>query len=330
MRTSKTVNGVESTYLYLDGKLHGEVRDGHHIHYSYDSYGNLSVIKYYKNDTDYNVFYVMTNVFGDVISLHNANGTMVASYEYDSWGNVIAMTDTTGIGIATINPIRYRGYYYDSETGLYYLSSRYYDPQVGRFLNADGYLFTGRTMLGHNLFAYCNNNPIIYTDPSGESFISAVLLTLMVIGITVSLSSSTANPEKEPIDPKQPPPEQSGYKPPKKNKKLNKVNNPNGPGQGWPADDGGVWVPNNQQHGGPGWTVQYPGGYHEHHYPDGHIRYAPVNLPNETMGVALIAVGVVGVTLIVADDASGIGTIDDLAIPVFCELIREGSACFSG
>ena len=166
MRTSKTVNGVESTYLYLDGKLPGEVRNGHHIHYSYDSYGNLSVIKYYKNDTDYNVFYVMTNVFGDVVSLHNANGTKVASYEYDAWGNVISMTDTTGIGIATINPIRYRGYYYDTETGLYYLSSRYYDPQVGRFINADGQI-NADSMSGYNLFAYCYNNPISLCDSAG-------------------------------------------------------------------------------------------------------------------------------------------------------------------
>ena len=176
MRTSKTVNGVESTYLYLDGKLHGEVRDGHHIHYSYDSYGNLSVIKYYKNDTDYNVFYVMTNVFGDVVSLHNANGTQVASYEYDSWGNVISMTDTTGIGIATINPIRYRGYFYDSETGLYYLSSRYYDPQVGRFINADGYVSTGQGVLSHNMFAYCGNAPIKRADPTGRFYVEVALL----------------------------------------------------------------------------------------------------------------------------------------------------------
>ena len=167
MRTSKTVNGKESTYLYLDGKLHGEVRVGHHIHYSYDSYGNLSVIKYYTNDTDYYIYYVMTNVFGDVVSIHNANGTKVASYEYDAWGNVMAMTDTTGIGIATINPIRYRGYFYDTETGLYYLSSRYYDPQVGRFINADGYVSTGQGMLGNNMFAYCLNNPVTMTDATG-------------------------------------------------------------------------------------------------------------------------------------------------------------------
>ena len=170
MRTSKTVNGIESTYLYLDGKLHGEVRDGHHIHYSYDSYGNLSVIKYYTNDTDYYIYYVMTNVFGDVVSIHNANGTKVASYEYDAWGNVMAMTDTTGIGIAAINPIRYRGYYYDSETGLYYLSSRYYDPQVGRFINADGYVSTGQDITGYNMFTYCGNNPVSRIDMTGQSW----------------------------------------------------------------------------------------------------------------------------------------------------------------
>ncbi len=191
MRTSKTVNGVESTYLYLDGKLHGEVRDGHHIHYSYDSYGNLSVIKYYKNDTDYNVFYVMTNVFGDVVSLHNANGTKVASYEYDAWGNVISMTDTTGIGIATINPIRYRGYYYDTETDLYYLSSRYYDPQTGRFINADDTTVitasTDNASWDKNLYSYCDNNPITRSDNGGRiwNFVIAA-----AVGGVVNLATS--------------------------------------------------------------------------------------------------------------------------------------------
>ncbi len=143
------------------------------ITYTYDGYGNLSVIKYYKNDTDYNIFYVMTNVFGDVISLHNADGTTKVTYEYDAWGNVISMTDTTTLGIGTINPIRYRGYYYDAETGLYYLSSRYYDPQVGRFINTDGQI-NADSMSGYNLFAYCYNNPISLCDRNGARPIASM------------------------------------------------------------------------------------------------------------------------------------------------------------
>ena len=170
LRTSKTVNGAKSEYLYVGGQLLGEVRDGHHVHYSYDSFGNLSVIKYYTSDTAYYVYYVVTNAQGDVVSLHDANGAVKVAYEYDAWGNVVSMTDTTGIGIGTINPFRYRGYYYDAETGLYYLTSRYYDPEVGRFINADGYASTGQGVLGNNSFAYCNNNPVMRIDPSGEFF----------------------------------------------------------------------------------------------------------------------------------------------------------------
>ncbi len=103
----------------------------------------------------------------------NSNGQVIASYTYDAWGKVIAITNTAGDeqpNIAGINPIRYRGYYYDSETGMYYLNSRYYDPETGRFINADDtdYLGASGTVLGYNLFAYCENNPVNCSDPSGH------------------------------------------------------------------------------------------------------------------------------------------------------------------
>ena len=77
------------------------------------------------------------------------------------------MTDSSGIGLADKNPLRYRGYVFDTETGFYYCQSRYYDPCLGRFINADGYVSTGQGFLGHNMFAYCGNNPVMYYDPSG-------------------------------------------------------------------------------------------------------------------------------------------------------------------
>jgi len=107
--------------------------------------------------------------------------------------------------IANINPIRYRGYYYDTETGFYYLQSRYYDPTVGRFINADGLVSTGQGVLGHNMFAYCNNNPINMCDPEGTLAISAILaavaaykgfialgtLLLGVVAVSAKTSTST-------------------------------------------------------------------------------------------------------------------------------------------
>jgi RHS repeat-associated protein len=107
-------------------------------------------------------YYYVLNQQGDVIGLLNSNEELIVMYVYDAWGRVLASADLTASGIGTNNPLRYRGYVYDTETGLYYLRSRYYNPTWGRFINADNnfsYL---------NLFAYCANNPVNATDPNGE------------------------------------------------------------------------------------------------------------------------------------------------------------------
>ena len=111
----------------------------------------------------------MLNLQGDVIEIVESDGTVMASYTYDAWGNVLSSTGS----LAAINPIRYRGYYYDSETGLYYLGSRYYDPAVKRFINADSAsLITSNTyaLTDKNLFAYCDNNPVSRNDKNGAFF----------------------------------------------------------------------------------------------------------------------------------------------------------------
>ena len=118
----------------------------------------------------------MYNAQGDVIGLYNYSGNLVASYSYDEWGNCTAtalMPDTQNHAVtdqkhvAFANPFRYRGYYFDAESGLYYLGSRYYDPVVGRFINADGIIGSNNGIILYNVFAYCGNNPIIGYDPTG-------------------------------------------------------------------------------------------------------------------------------------------------------------------
>ncbi len=112
-------------------------------------------------------YHYIKNLQGDVVEIYDANGIRAVQYTYDAWGNVISITGSLATTIGQINPFRYRGYYYDTETGFYYLQSRYYDPTVGRFLNADGIIGANGGILGYNMFAYCSNNPVMYVDFTG-------------------------------------------------------------------------------------------------------------------------------------------------------------------
>ncbi len=121
----------------------------------------------------YDAYFYEKNFFGDVIGIYDESGSCVAKYNYNAWG--VCTVQTNVGGIATLNPIRYRGYYYDTHTGLYYLQSRYYNPDWGRFISPDCYVSTGQGLLGNNMYLYCNNNPVMYVDPSGESFVGVII-----------------------------------------------------------------------------------------------------------------------------------------------------------
>ena len=162
MRTGKTVNGVKTEYILDNGTIVAERKAGNQILYYFDESGNRFGFRY--NNADY---YYIFNLQGDVIGILNSAGTQIVSYEYDNWGKVLSVTGTQAETIGQINPIRYRGYYYDSESGLYYLNSRYYDPETGRFVNADEVLNKVGEIKGYNLFEYCFNNPIKFSDPTG-------------------------------------------------------------------------------------------------------------------------------------------------------------------
>ena len=113
-------------------------------------------------------YYYATNIQGDVVAILNASGTAVVTYTYDAWGNILTTTGTLASTLGTHNPLRYRGYVFDQETGLYYLQTRYYNPELGRFLSADAFVSTGQGILGNNMFAYCLNNPCSGFDPYGN------------------------------------------------------------------------------------------------------------------------------------------------------------------
>ena len=179
MRTQKSVDGVKTNYYYDSNKnLIALVKGNDTLLFYYDSDGSATSFSY--NGTMY--FYVK-NLQGDVIRIIDLAGTEVASYVYDAWGNI---KDTKGEPtIREINPIRYRGYVYDTETSLYYLQSRYYDPFTGRFLNADDTAFIGvsGTVLSGNLFAYCENNPVNHIDNYGYVKINIKWLSYAVDAI---------------------------------------------------------------------------------------------------------------------------------------------------
>ena len=157
-RISKTVNGTTHNYAYLGDALTDLSWGSNRMHFTYDSLGPASVTY---NGTTY--LYVK-NAQGDVVQIVDGNGNTVVTYIYDAWGNMLYHYGSHVDDIGKYNPFRYRGYVYDSETGLYYLSSRYYNPVWGRFINADTAAVVAaspdKANWDKNLFAYCDNNPV--------------------------------------------------------------------------------------------------------------------------------------------------------------------------
>ena len=184
VRISKDVDGVLHEYVVDGTQIQREViyysnssTPQYDMRYFYDAEGNpTSFIRYSFNTsgslTATEKFYYGTNLQGDIVAIYNSSGSRIYTYEYDAWGNVIRST-STGSAANTVgyyNPFRYRGYYYDTESGLYYLNSRYYNPNWGRFINADHadvIAATPMDLTDKNLFAYCDNNPVTRKDDGG-------------------------------------------------------------------------------------------------------------------------------------------------------------------
>ena len=168
------------------------------VYYIRDEEGNLIGFKY--NNT---IYYYIKNIQEDIIGLTDSSYNLVCSYEYDSWGKLISIkdnsnniiTDTSHIGY--INPFRYRSYYYDNETKLYYLNSRYYNPEWGRFVNADRFISTDTGLLGFNMYAYCNNEPILRKDYSGSLFGLVLGMYAVIAGVIIGAEIIDNNNKKQ-------------------------------------------------------------------------------------------------------------------------------------
>ena len=188
IRNSKTVDGVTYNYITQNGQVVRQTwtsgGENHVMDFIYDNTGKPYAVKY-----DNQIFYYVLNLQGDVIAIITHWGESYGSYTYDAWGNVISQSGS----IASLNPIRYRGYYYDTETGLYYLGSRYYDPQVKRFVNADGAAFAtvnpySNGLTDKNYFAYCNNSPVMQKDDGGE--LGHIAVAAIVGGVLGGVSAA--------------------------------------------------------------------------------------------------------------------------------------------
>ena len=172
IRTSKTVGSTTTKYLLNGTQILAQTTNGKTLCFFYDQQGNRVGMA----DGNNHFYYYIYNVQGDVIALADAStGKLAVTYTYDAWGKLVELKDTTANSVGTQNPFRYRGYYYDTETSLYYLQTRYYDPEVGRFINSDSQLNPKDGVLGFNLFVYCGNNPVSNQDPNGHFFFGALI-----------------------------------------------------------------------------------------------------------------------------------------------------------
>ena len=195
-RTAKTVGTDQTTYLYIGGQLCKVNNPTAGLEFFYDDDGRALGFSISSERYGYAKFYYVYNAQGDVVQLRDAANNVTANYLYDAWGKLLHICTYSGQEItdashaALLNPIRYRGYVYDSETGLYYLNSRYYDPQLGRFVNADDSetLFEDQDDLQqYNLFTYCFNNPINMYDPDGywtQALFEGGYLAAVTLGAT--------------------------------------------------------------------------------------------------------------------------------------------------
>ena len=205
IRTGKVVNGAAHSYTLDVMNILREVWGENELTTIYDNEEAVCGISF--NGAAY---FFLKNLQGDVIAITNADGDVIARYTYDAWGKILSVTDNVGnsvtdtSNVALVNPFRYRGYYYDSETELYYLNSRYYNPEVGRFVNADDveWIAINEMPFGGNIFSYCRNDVINISDETGHGAIDSLIEALascisVVADIITSLGKSYDKEKKQ-------------------------------------------------------------------------------------------------------------------------------------
>ena len=321
-RISKTVNGVKTEFVYNGDILAGQITGDDKIVFMYDN--NSDIFGFILNGTEY---YYIKNAQNDVVAIADKDGNVLANYAYDSWGKVTEITGNTAL--AEQNPIRYRSYYFDFETGFYYVSSRYYDPEIGRWINADNAIAgVGGNIRGYNLFAYCMNDPVNMSDHTGHwpqwikkaasAVVNAVKKAVTVANTVKSAVSSASNILKA-----------SSKSLPKKGKPGSSRTLPNPDGtpkqKRWYGPDGNPERDRDYNHPG---NMPFP---HDHEWKNGErgkehlppdpsykISWEPV------IGAGLVVICTVGIIAIAADDLTGVGVADDFLFGPLGAGVGEG------
>ena len=331
IRNSKKVNNTVHSYVTQSGKVIREtIGSGSSatiMDFIYDNQGLPFALNYSTNNgSSFTTYYYVLNLQGDVVKLVDGGGTSVASYAYDAWGNILSSSGSK----AEINPLRYRGYYYDTETGFYYVSSRYYDPEIGRWINADDAIAgVGGDIRGYNLFAYCMNDPVNMSDHTGHwpqwiknaasAVVNAVKKAVTVVANTVkSAVSSASNILKA-----------SSNSLPKKGKPGSSQTLPNPDGtpkqKRWYGPDGNPERDRDYNHPG---NMPFP---HDHEWKNGE-RGKEHLLPDPSykmswepvIGAGLVVICAVGIIAVAADDLTGVGVADDFLFGPLGAGVGEG------
>ena len=318
IRTSKTVNGTKTEFFLNGSQILAQKTGDTTMLFFYDSTGKR--VGFANGDT---LYYYLYNVQGDVVAIMRAaTGQVVARYSYDAWGKC-TVTNASGYTVGEKNPFRYRGYYYDTETGLYYLNSRYYSPEFGRFISADNAISnSGKSVNGYNLFAYCFNNPVNMDDQAGNwpqwikdaaNWVNNNIIQPVKNCFSSLKQSNVVNESSR-----------DANRRPYTGEPGSTYTAPNGDSRTYGPDGKPEHDYDHDDHGRPDKHPHDPNGGHNHDWENG-VRGPAYSIGWEPIaGVALVAVCVIGIIVVAADDATGIGVADDFLFGPLGAGVGEG------
>ena len=330
LRTQKVVGQTTYTYLWANGQLcrvtaSVATDNGVSVSYAdfiYDTNGTVSAMRYVSGNTD-TLYYFVTTYAGDVAAIYSESGDMLAEFCYDAWGNFTYANAPTPGSPLDLSTFRYRGYIYDNETEFYYVLSRYYDSSINRWISADSRISgVSGNILGYNLFAYCMNNPVNMTDPTGawpkwienvanwvnNNIIQPIKEHLFSSKQSDVVAASSNDPNRRPYT----------------GEPGSTYTSPNGDTRTYGPDGTPQHDYDHNDHGRPDKHPHDSNGGHNHDWENG-VRGPAYSISWEPIAGATIAtLCVIGLLVVVADDATGVGAVDDFLLVPLSTGIGEG------